>query len=132
MSENKKSVFLSKESIRIIGPFSSGRLNSIIEKFDEIIKEQKIEFFFDKKELYLIFNACKSIAVNEKSKWQSLKRDEIIKKIKENNSENFLIIDKLLKLNITQEVSLIETIERYWAEERVRLFNEYRESKKKQ
>ena len=38
MSANRKSVFLSDHALDILGPFSSGRLNGIIEKYGHLIQ----------------------------------------------------------------------------------------------
>jgi hypothetical protein len=43
MSANRKSVFLSDSSLDILGPFSSGRLNGIIEKYGYLIQTQELD-----------------------------------------------------------------------------------------
>ena len=42
MSANRKSVFLSDHALDILGPFSSGRLNGIIEKYGHLIQTQEL------------------------------------------------------------------------------------------
>ena len=53
MSANRKSVFLSDSSLDILGPFSSGRLNGIIEKYGHLIQTQEIAALFSPSELAL-------------------------------------------------------------------------------
>ena len=55
MSANRKSVFLSDSSLDILGPFSSGRLNGIIEKYGHLIQTQEIAALFSPSELALLY-----------------------------------------------------------------------------
>jgi hypothetical protein len=132
MSDNKKSVFLSNLSSEIIGHFSSGRLNSIIERYGVLIKTQNIENLFSPLEMNILFDVSKVSATRERSPWEDLQAKTLVSKIKtytkcEFNKDELLL--KLLNLSIAQEMALVEKIEKYWVAERVMLFNEYRESK---
>ena len=132
MSDNRKSVFLSNLSSEIIGSFSSGRLNSIIERYGVLIKTQNIENLFSPLEMNILFDVSKVSATRERSPWEDLQAKTLVSKIKtytkcEFNKDELLL--KLLNLSIAQEMALVEKIEKYWVTERVRLFNEYRESK---
>ena len=132
MSDNRKSVFLSNLSSEIIGSFSSGRLNSIIERYGVLIKTQNIENLFSPLEMNILFDVSKVSATRERSPWEDLQAKTLVSKIKtytkcEFNKDELLL--KLLNLSIAQEMALVEKIEKYWVAERVRLFNEYRESK---
>ena len=132
MSDNKKSVFLSNLSSEIIGHFSSGRLNSIIERYGVLIKTQNIENLFSPLEMNILFDVSKVSATRERSPWEDLQAKTLVSKIKtytkcEFNKDELSL--KLLNLSIAQEMALVERIEKYWVAERVKLFNEYRESK---
>ena len=131
MSENRKSVFFSKQSLEIIGQFSSGRLNSIIERYSALIDTKNIDIVFSNKELEVLYEISKETATRERGDWQDLKKEKLILKLSK-NTEYFDIngiIEKLSKLNNYEELSLIEKIENYWLSERIRLFNEYRNNK---
>ena len=132
MSDNRKSVFLSNLSSEIIGSFSSGRLNSIIERYGVLIKTQNIENLFSPLEMNILFDVSKVSATRERSPWEDLQAKTLVSKIKtytkcEFNKDELSL--KLLNLSIAQEMALVERIEKYWVAERVMLFNEYRESK---
>ncbi len=132
MSDNRKSVFLSNSSSEIIGAFSSGRLNAIIERYGVLIKTQNIEILFSPLEMNILFDVSKVSATRERSPWEDLQAKTLVSKIKtytkcEFNKDELLL--KLLNLSIAQEMALVEKIEKYWVAERVMLFNEYRESK---
>mgnify|MGYP000902598240 FL=1 len=132
MSDNRKSVFLSNLSAEIIGSFSSGRLNSIIERYGVLIKTQNIENLFSPLEMNILFDVSKVSATRERSPWEDLQAKTLVSKIKtytkcEFNKDELSL--KLLNLSIAQEMALVERIEKYWVAERVKLFNEYRESK---
>lgn len=132
MSDNRKSVFLSNLSSEIIGSFSSGRLNSIIERYVVLIKTQNIENLFSPLEMNILFDVSKVSATRERSPWEDLQAKTLVSKIKtytkcEFNKDELSL--KLLNLSIAQEMALVERIEKYWVAERVKLFNEYRESK---
>lgn len=131
MSENRKSVFFSKQSLEIIGQFSSGRLNSIIERYSALIDTKNIDIVFSNKELQILYEISKETATRERGDWQDLKKEKLILKLSK-STEYFDIngiIEKLSKLNTYEELSLIEKIENYWLSERIRLFNEYRNNK---
>ena len=131
MSENRKSVFFSKQSLEIIGQFSSGRLNSIIERYSALIDTKNIDIVFSNKELEILYEISKETATRERGDWQDLKKEKLILKLSK-STEYFDIngiIEKLSKLNNYEELSLIEKIENYWLSERIRLFNEYRNNK---
>lgn len=131
MSENRKSVFFSKQSLEIIGQFSSGRLNSIIERYSALIDTKNIDIIFSNKELEILYEISKETATRERGDWQDLKKEKLILKLSK-STEYFDIngiIEKLSKLNTYEELSLIEKIENYWLSERIRLFNEYRNNK---
>ena len=132
MSDNRKSVFLSNLSSEIIGSFSSGRLNSIIERYGVLIKTQNIENLFSPLEMNILFDVSKVSATRERPPWEDLQAKTLVSKIKtytkcEFNKDELSL--KLLNLSIAQEMALVERIEKYWVAERVKLFNEYRESK---
>ena len=132
MSDNRKSVFLSNLSSEIIGSFSSGRLNSIIERYGVLIKTQNIENLFSPRGMNIVFDVSKVSATRERSPWEDLQAKTLVSKIKtytkcEFNKDELSL--KLLNLSIAQEMALVERIEKYWVAERVKLFNEYRESK---
>lgn len=131
MSENRKSVFFSKQSLEIIGQFSSGRLNSIIERYSALIDTKNIDIIFSNKELEILYEISKETATRERGDWQDLKKEKLILKLSK-STEYFDIngiIERLSKLNTYEELSLIEKIENYWLSERIRLFNEYRNNK---
>ena len=127
MSDNRKSVFLSNLSSEIIGSFSSGRLNSIIERYGVLIKTQNIENLFSPLEMNILFDVSKVSATRERSPWEDLQAKTLVSKIKtytkcEFNKDELSL--KLLNLSIAQEMALVERIEKYWVAERVKLFNE--------
>ncbi len=134
MSDNKKSVFLSNLSSEIIGHFSSGRLNAIIERYGILIKSQNIDVLFSPLEMNILFDVSKESATRERSPWEDLRSKTLVSKIKTYTKCEFnkdALSLKLLNISIAQEMALVEKIENYWVAERVRLFNEYRESKMK-
>ncbi|HNL80923.1 MAG TPA: hypothetical protein PKL69_11360, partial [Agitococcus sp.] len=114
-----------------IGQFSSGRLNSIIERYSALIDTKNIDIVFSNKELEILYEISKETATRERGDWQDLKKEKLILKLSK-STEYFDIngiIEKLSKLNTYEELSLIEKIENYWLSERIRLFNEYRNNK---
>lgn len=124
MSDNRKSVFLSNLSSEIIGSFSSGRLNSIIERYGVLIKTQNIENLFSPLEMNILFDVSKVSATRERSPWEDLQAKTLVSKIKtytkcEFNKDELSL--KLLNLSIAQEMALVERIEKYWVAERVKL-----------
>ena len=132
---NRKSVFLSDESLAILGPFSSGRLNSIIEKYGYLIRSQRLDDYFSPEELAALYRLGKDIAIHERSSWHALTVPELEKLIKRDNTHEPAVnkdelIFKLFKMTTAQEITLIEQIEMYWADERIARFNAYRDSKK--
>ncbi len=131
MSENKKSVFFSNKSLQILGLFSSGRLNAIIDRYHSLITNISIEHIFLENELDLLYKISKEIATKEKMDWQDLSVNNLVQKIDKfpNDFDNEKVILKLQKLDKLQELSLIEKLEKYWLDERVKLFNEYRLNK---
>ena len=115
MSDNRKSVFLSNLSSEIIGSFSSGRLNSIIERYGVLIKTQNIENLFSPLEMNILFDVSKVSATRERSPWEDLQAKTLVSKIKtytkcEFNKDELLL--KLLNLSIAQEMALVERIEK--------------------
>jgi len=60
MSENRKSVFFSKQSLEIIGQFSSGRLNSIIERLGKSEEYKTVLNEISNKELEISSNSMHS------------------------------------------------------------------------
>ena len=131
MSENKKSVFFSNKSLQILGLFSSGRLNAIIDRYHSLITNISIEHIFLDNELDLLYKISREIATKEKMDWQDLSVNNLVQKIDKfpNDFDNEKVILKLQKLDKLQELSLIEKLEKYWLDERVKLFNEYRLNK---
>lgn len=132
MSDNRKSVFLSVLSSEIIGSFSSGRLNAIIERYGVLIKSQNIDNLFSQLEMNILFDISEMSATRERTPWEELRAKTLVSKIKsyakcEFNKDELSL--KLLNLSIAQEMALVEKIEKYWVAERVKIFNEYRESK---
>ena len=81
--------------------------------------------------MQFLYDISRESATREKSSWEDLKATKLVFKIKQLNldfnKEEF--ISKLLKINKNEEMALVEKIESYWLDERVRLFNEYRENK---
>ena len=80
----------------------------------------------------ILFDVSKISATRERSPWEDLRAKTLVSKIKiytkcEFNKDE--LSSKLLNLSIAQEMALVERIEKYWVAERVKLFNEYRESK---
>ena len=131
MSENKKSVFFSNKSLQILGLFSSGRLNAIIDRYHSLITNISIEHIFLENELDLLYKVSRETATKEKMDWQDLSVNNLVQKIDKfpNDFDNEKVILKLQKLDKLQELSLIEKLEKCWLDERVKLFNEYRLNK---
>ncbi len=135
MSANRKSVFLSDHALDILGPFSSGRLNGIIEKYGHLIKTQELDAMFSPSDLALIYQVTKEKATQERESWKEFTATALEKLLNTaktaNNSHDIeALITRIYRLNPLQEIALIEAIERHWAEERVRLFKAYQERKK--
>jgi hypothetical protein len=135
MSANRKSVFLSDHALDILGPFSSGRLNGIIEKYGYLIKTQELDATFSPSDLALIYQVTKEKATQERESWKEFTAtglEKLLNAVKTTaNSHNIeALITRIYRLNPLQEIALIEAIERHWAEERVRLFKAYQERKK--
>ena len=135
MSANRKSVFLSDSSLDILGPFSSGRLNGIIEKYGHLMQTQELDAMFSPSDLALIYQVTKEKATQERESWKEFTAtglEKLLNTAKTTaNSHNIeALITRIYRLNPLQEIALIEAIERHWAEERVRLFKAYQERKK--
>ena len=135
MSANRKSVFLSDHALDILGPFSSGRLNSIIEKYGYLIQTQELAATFSPSDLALIYQVTKEKATQERESWKEFTAtglEKLLNTAKTTaNSHNIeALITRIYRLNPLQEIALIEAIERHWAEERVRLFKAYKKKKK--
>ena len=135
MSENRKSVFLSDSSLDILGPFSSGRLNGIIEKYGYLIQTQELTTVFSPTELDIIYQATKEKATQERESWQELTAIALEKllnaaKTADNSRDIDHLIARIYRLTPLQEIALIDAIEMHWADERVRLFKAYQERKK--
>ena len=135
MSANRKSVFLSDHALDILGPFSSGRLNGIIEKYGYLIKTQELDAMFSPSDLALIYQVTKEKVTKERESWKEFTATGLEKLLNTAktaaNSHNIeALITRIYRLNPLQEIALIEAIERHWAEERVRLFKAYQERKK--
>ena len=135
MSANRKSVFLSDHALDILGPFSSGRLNGIIEKYGHLIKTQELDAMFSPSDLALIYQVTKEKVTKERESWKEFTATGLEKLLNTAktaaNSHNIeALITRIYRLNPLQEIALIEAIERHWAEERVRLFKAYQERKK--
>ena len=81
--------------------------------------------------MQFLYDISKESATREKSSWEDLKATKLVFKIKQLNSDfnKEELVSKLLNLKKNEEMSLVEKIESYWLDERVRLFNEYRENK---
>ena len=135
MSANRKSVFLSDHALDILGPFSSGRLNGIIEKYGYLIQTQELDATFSPSDLALIYQVTKEKATQERESCKEFTAtglEKLLNTAKTTaNSHNIeALITRIYRLNPLQEIALIEAIERHWAEERVRLFKAYQERKK--
>jgi hypothetical protein len=135
MSANRKSVFLSDSSLDILGPFSSGRLNGIIEKYGYLIQTQEIAALFSPSELALLYQITKKKATQERESWRELTARPLEKllnavKTADNSRDIEHLIASIYSLNPLQEIALIEAIEMHWADERARLFKAYQERKK--
>ena len=135
MSENRKSVFLSDSSLNILGPFSSGRLNGIIEKYGYLIQTQELTTVFSPTELDIIYQATKEKATQERESWRELTAIALEKllnaaNIADNSRDIDHLIARIYRLTPLQEIALIDAIEMHWADERVRLFKAYQERKK--
>ena len=135
MSENRKSVFLSDSSLNILGPFSSGRLNGIIEKYGYLIQTQELTTVFSPTELDIIYQVTKEKATQERESWRELTAIALEKllnaaKIADNSRDIDHLIARIYRLTPLQEMALIDAIEMHWADERVRLFKAYQERKK--
>ena len=135
MSANRKSVFLSDHALDILGPFSSGRLNGIIEKYGYLIQTQELAATFSPSDLALIYQVTKEKATQERESWKEFTATGLEKLLNAaqttaNSHDIEALITRIYRLNPLQEIALIEAIERHWAEERVRLFKAYQERKK--
>jgi hypothetical protein len=135
MSENRKSVFLSDSSLDILGPFSSGRLNGIIEKYGYLIQTQELTTVFSPTELDIIYQATKEKATQERESWRELTAIALEKllnaaKTADNSRDIDHLIARIYRLTPLQEMALIDAIEMHWADERARLFKAYQERKK--
>ena len=135
MSENRKSVFLSDSSLNILGQFSSGRLNGIIEKYGYLIQTQELTTVFSPTELDIIYQVTKEKATQERESWRELTAIALEKllnaaKIADNSRDIDHLIARIYRLTPLQEIALIDAIEMHWADERVRLFKAYQERKK--
>jgi hypothetical protein len=135
MSENRKSVFLSDSSLNILGPFSSGRLNGIIEKYGYLIQTQELTTVFSPTELDIIYQATKEKATQERESWRELTAIALAKLLnaakKADNSRDIdHLIARIYRLTPLQEIALIDAIEMHWADERAQLFKAYQERKK--
>lgn len=135
MSENRKSVFLSDSSLNILGPFSSGRLNGIIEKYGYLIQTQELTTVFSPTELDIIYQATKEKATQERESWRELTAIALEKllnaaKTVDNSRDIDHLIARIYSLTPLQEIALIDAIEMHWADERARLFKAYQERKK--
>jgi hypothetical protein len=135
MSENRKSVFLSDSSLNILGPFSSGRLNGIIEKYGYLIQTQELTTVFSPTELDIIYQVTKEKATQERESWRELTAIALEKllnaaKTADNSRDIDHLIARIYRLTPLQEIALIDAIEMHWADERVRLFKAYQERKK--
>ena len=135
MSENRKSVFLSDSSLNILGPFSSGRLNGIIEKYGYLIQTQELTTVFSFFFLDIIYQATKEKATQERESWRELTAIALEKllnaaKTADNSRDIDHLIARIYRLTPLQEMALIDAIEMHWADERARLFKAYQERKK--
>ena len=135
MSANRKSVFLSDHALDILGPFSSGRLNGIIEKYGHLMQTQELDAMFSPSDLALIYQVTKEKATQERESWKEFTATGLEKLLNAaqttaNSHDIEALITRIYRLNPLQEIALIEAIERHWAEERVRLFKAYQERKK--
>ena len=135
MSENRKSVFLSDSSLNILGQFSSGRLNGIIEKYGYLIQTQELTTVFSPTELDIIYQATKEKATQERESWRELTAIALEKllnaaKTADNSRDIDHLIARIYRLTPLQEIALIDAIEMHWADERARLFKAYQERKK--
>ena len=135
MSANRKSVFLLDSSLDILGPFSSGRLNGIIEKYGHLIQTQEIAALFSPSELALLYQITKQKATQERESWREFTArplENLLNAVKtaDNSRDIEHLIASIYSLNPLQEISLIEAIEMHWADERARLFKAYQERKK--
>jgi hypothetical protein len=135
MSANRKSVFLSDSSLDILGPFSSGRLNGIIEKYGHLIQTQEIAALFSPSELALLYQITKQKATQERESWREFTArplENLLNAVKtaDNSRDIEHLIASIYSLNPLQEIALIEAIEMHWADERARLFKAYQERKK--
>mgnify|MGYP003479130174 FL=1 len=135
MSANRKSVFLSDHALDILGPFSSGRLNGIIEKYGHLIQTQEIAALFSPSELALLYQITKQKATQERESWREFTArplENLLNAVKtaDNSRDIEHLIASIYSLNPLQEISLIEAIEMHWADERARLFKAYQERKK--
>jgi hypothetical protein len=135
MSANRKSVFLSDSSLDILGQFSSGRLNGIIEKYGHLIQTQEIAALFSPSELALLYQITKEKATQERESWREFTArplENLLNAVKtaDNSRDIEHLIASIYSLNPLQEIALIEAIEMHWADERARLFKAYQERKK--
>jgi hypothetical protein len=135
MSENRKSVFLSDSSLDILGPFSSSRLNGIIEKYGHLIQTQELAALFSPRELALLYQVTKEKATQERESWREFTARPLEKllnatKTADNSRDIDHLIARIYRLTPLQEIALIDAIEMHWADERARLFKAYQERKK--
>lgn len=134
MSSNRKSVFLSDQSLDILGPFSSGRLNLVIEKYGYLIQTENITALFSSCEMELLYQITKEQATQEWDLWREVTARTLWALVIdseniENNENTKELAGKMLVLTPLQEVALIEAIDKHWAEERDRRFKAYQERK---
>jgi hypothetical protein len=134
MSANRKSVFLSDHALEILGPFSSGRLNGIIEKYGHLIQTQELAATFSPSDLAMIYHVTQEKATRERESWREFTATALEKllntaKTAANSHDLDALIARIYSLNPLQEMALIEAIERHWAEERARLFKAYQDRK---
>ena len=136
MSSNRKSVFLSDQSLDILGPFSSGRLNLVIEKYGYLMQTENIAALFSPCEMELLYQITKEQATQEWDSWREVTARTLWALVIgseniETNENTKELAGKMLVLTPVQEVALIETIDRHWAVERDRRFKAYQERKMK-
>ena len=69
MSANRKSVFYLRNHSVLLA-FTSGRLNSIIERYGYLLKTQDIADVFSPSQLALIYQVTKERATKERESWR--------------------------------------------------------------
>ena len=136
MSANRKSVFLSDQSLDILGPFSSGRLNLVIEKYGYLMQTENISVLFSPSELELLYQVTKEQATQEWGLWREVTARKLWALVIgseniETDEKTKKLAGKMLVLTPLQEVALIETIDKHWAEERDRRFKANQERRMK-